>query len=201
MIASVDRGFVLLCNPKTGTTSLEQAFRPFAEISVGGPPKWKHIGYDGLRNMFGNFFEKRDCRIYAVVRDPIDTLESWWRYRSREQLKNPKHRRHRNYTGNISFSRFVEDWASDSPPPHARISTSTDWCLTKKGELAPLVYYRYESLEALVEALSAHVGKRPELPEINVSPRRERDIDREALLRLPRMKQACELYERIPFAA
>ena len=86
MLASVEKGFVLLSNPKTGTTALEDAFEKFADIRTGGSPKWKHINYDRMTEIFGDYFQRQGCTIYGVARHPVDALASWYRYRSRKQL-------------------------------------------------------------------------------------------------------------------
>ena len=199
MIASVDNGFVLLSNPKTGTTALEAAFGRFAEIQVGGRPGWKHINYDGMVELFGRYFEKKNCKIYAVVRDPVDTLVSWYKYRSRDELRNPRSPYHKNYTGHLQFVDFFEAWASDDPPAFARVSNPVQWSLRKSGELAPVNFYRYESIDRLVEALSRHVGVRPEVQRLNASPRREVRVDRLAIESAPKMARFMDIYRRIPF--
>ena len=117
MLASVEKGFVLLCNPKTGTTALEEAFEKFADIRTGGSPKWKHLNYDKMTAIFGDYFQRQGCKIYGVARHPADALVSWYRYRSRKQLRDPRHRE--KYTGDIPFSQFMEEWAEQAHPAGA----------------------------------------------------------------------------------
>ena len=154
MLASVEKGFVLLSNPKSGTTALEAAFEKYADIRTGGSPKWKHINYDRMVGIFGDYFERRGCMVYGVARHPVDTLASWYRYRSRRQLASP---RHQQYTGDIPFSQFVEEWA-DRRTLRAKVPVSVKWCLTRGGKPAPITFYRYEDVPLLFEVLSAHVG-------------------------------------------
>ena len=145
MLASVEKGFVLLCNPKTGTTALEEAFGKFADIRTGGSPKWKHINYDKMTAIFGDYFQRRGCKIYGVARHPADALVSWYRYRSRKQLRDPRHRD--KYTGDIPFSQFMEEWANRRTT-RARVPVSVEWCLTRRKKPAPMIFYRYEDLPA-----------------------------------------------------
>jgi hypothetical protein len=200
MLASIDRKFVLLSNPKTGTTALETAFRPYSQISIGGAPRWKHINYVKMRQMFGEFLEARGCIVYTVVRHPIEVLASWYRYRARDELSNPKHPNFKNYTGNISFTEFVLEWAADHPPPRATVGTSVEFCLMPDGEFAPITYYRYEDIGALHARLCDHIGAEPDLPRKNVSPRIQLEIDHAALSALPKMRRALDTYARVPFA-
>lgn len=198
MLASVEKGFVLLSNPKTGTTALESAFERFADIRLGGSPKWKHITYDDMTEVFGDYFQRQGCTIYAVVRHPVDALASWYRYRSRPALAKPRHKWHDKYTGDISFSQFVEEWAASSTP-RGRVSVSVKWCLTSGGNPAPISFYRYEDVPALFEVLSRHVGRKVVSEKLNVSPERTLDVDREAVAALPKMNKYLRIYESIPF--
>lgn len=198
MLASVEKSFVLLSNPKTGTTSLESAFRKFADIKTGGSPKWKHINYDRMTAIFGDYFERQGCKIYGVARHPADALVSWYRYRTRKQLKSPRHQWHDKYTGDIPFSQFMEEWANKSTR-RARVPVSVEWCLTRKKKPAPMIFYRYEDLPVLFHVLSEHVGHEVTSRKRNVSPERVIDVERSDILALPRMQRYIELYDRIPF--
>jgi hypothetical protein len=196
MIASVEKGFVLLSNPKCGTTSIEAAFDRFADIRVGNSPKWKHINYDRMTEVFGDYFQRRGCTIYAVARDPVDSLVSWYRYRSRTDLAR---RRPERYTGDIPFSQFAEEWQAGSTK-RARVPVSVNWCLTRDGSPAPITFYRYEDLPQLLDVLCRHLGQRVTLERRNVSPDRPIDLDRAAVAALPKMRRFIEIYDSIPFA-
>ncbi len=194
MLASVEKGFVLLSNPKSGTTALEAAFERFADIRTGGSPKWKHLNYDRMTEVFGDYFQRQGCTIYGAVRHPVDALASWYRYRSRPAAR----RSGEPYTGDIPFSRFAEEWDGRASP-RARVPVSVKWCMTSAGAPAPMRFYRYEDLGLLLEALCAHVGETVSLERRNRSPERPLDMDREAVAALPRMRQFIEAYETIPF--
>ena len=113
MLASVEKRFVLLSNPKTGTTALEAAFERFADIRIGGSPKWKHISYDRMTDMFGDYFQRQGCTIYAVARHPVDALASWYRYRSRARPERSRSTSGTTGTPATSSSRSSsEEWAA-----------------------------------------------------------------------------------------
>ena len=198
MLASVNKKFVLLSNPKTGTTALEAAFEKFADIRIGGSPKWKHITYDDMTEIFGDYFQRQGCTIYAVVRHPVDALASWYRYRSRPALAKPRHKWHDKYTGDISFSQFVEEWAASSTA-RGRVPVSVKWCLTKAGKPAPISFYRYEDLPALFEVLSRHVGRKIASEKLNVSPERTLDVDRDAVAATAEDAKYLRIYKSISF--
>lgn len=195
MIASVEKGFVLLSNPKTGTTALEEAFGRHADILTGREPRWKHLNFDRMTAVFGDYFQRRGCTIYGVARHPVDTLVSWYRYRSRADLRK---RQPGRYTGDIAFSQFVEEWASAAPPERARVPVSVRWCLTGGGLPAPMTFYRYEEIPLLFDRLSQHVGKKVKLEKLNVSPSSPLDMSRDEVAALPEMRPFLEIYESIP---
>jgi len=201
VIASVDKKFAFLCAPKTGSTAVEKAFNPFAEFKVTGHPKWKHINYDQLNDIFGGYFEKQGCRIYVVIRDPVETLVSWYKYRSRDALRDPTHSNSINYTGDISFEQFIEEWGSKTPPSRAKVGLPTNFVLKRNGEIAPIYFFRYESITTLWDTLAEHVGHRPYFERKNVSPDRSVNVSREEILGLSKMRHHMEIFQSIPFIA
>jgi hypothetical protein len=196
MIASVEKRFVLLSNPKTGTTALEAAFGHYADIRVGGSPKWKHINYERMTAIFGDYFQRQSCTIYGMVRHPVDSLVSWYRYRARPALAA---RAPERYTGAVSFPQFAEEWAAWATP-RARVPVSVSWCLNSDGTLAPITFYRYEDLPLLAATLSRHVGSPITVEKRNVSPGQPIEFDRAAVAALPRMRELIALYDSIPFS-
>jgi hypothetical protein len=193
MLASVDKGFVLLAQQKTGTTALQRAFRPHAEFHVGGSPKWKHITYREFKDIFGDYFERHGCEIFGVVRDPVEHLKSIYRFRTRGDAESGRS------TQDVSFSDFITAWASDDPPPFARYQTPRDFFATAEGGTAPISYYRYESLDLLRQRLNALIGREIELKPVNVSPRMDLDYDHDALMALPRMQDEYAFYNSLDF--
>lgn len=64
MMASDKHKFVLLSNPKTGTTSLEGAYKIYSAVTTTSTDGWKHMNYAKFKRVFGDYFEKRGCSIY-----------------------------------------------------------------------------------------------------------------------------------------
>ncbi|PZQ10785.1 MAG: hypothetical protein DI565_19600 [Ancylobacter novellus] len=199
MIASSDYKFVLLCNPKTATTAFESAYNRYADFRLGPRPKWKHINYRKYKNIFGDYFEHEGCDVYVVVRHPISTLVSWYSYRARSEIADPTHANYVNYTGGMSFERFVDEWSRPNAPSFARVTNFMDFCSTEDKKLAPLKYFRFEDIGRLNEVLSSKVGADVQLPVVNRSSSATVDYDRDAVSRVPRMARLIEAYEGIRF--
>ena len=82
MLASPIHKFVLLMNPKTATTSYNKSVvGRCAHIRVGRNEFFKHLTYAAYRDMFGDYFDRKGCDVFIVVREPLDVLRSWYRFR------------------------------------------------------------------------------------------------------------------------
>ena len=192
-----EKRFVLLSNPKTGTTALEAAFEKFADIRIGGSPKWKHISYDKMTEIFGDYFQRRGCTIYAVARHPVDALASWYRYRSRPELGEAAAPWHDKYTGDISFSQFIEEWA-DRLDAAGAAAGDDEMVPEPRGRPAPITFYRYEDLprSSTCCRVTSAARSRREAQRLAGAAARRRP---RGVAALPRMQRRIELYDRIPF--
>ncbi|MFT4013423.1 MAG: gamma-glutamyl kinase [Paracoccus sp. (in: a-proteobacteria)] len=170
---------VLLSVPKTGTTALEQALAPQAEIVFRSRPEIKHLNQRQYMNRIkpllaplgGPPFES-----VAVLREPLDWLRSWYRFRARDELIGRP-----NSTAAISFERFLTDYlAQGRRPAHARLGRQSEFLLDAEGRPAVEHVFRYEAMGALLAFLEARLDRRIELPRANVSPRKDTDLSPQA---------------------
>ncbi|MEM1431272.1 MAG: hypothetical protein AAGG09_17600 [Pseudomonadota bacterium] len=197
MLASFEHRFVFLCNPKTGTTALEHALDPHCEVRVGKTPNWKHLNYFAVKALFGETFDNAGCDYVTVVRDPLDTLHSWYRYRQRRALRQPGHPNRARFTGDISFEAFVGEWIAQSSE-RARVGISVNFCISPADEVAPALYWRYEDLDNLKAWQEDRIGAEVTIPFKNRSPEPPQSFDRDALLALPEIQNVYDAFRRIP---
>ncbi|MEF9604569.1 gamma-glutamyl kinase, partial [Paracoccus sp. PXZ] len=89
MLIFLQPRIVLLSVPKTGTTALEQALAPRAEIAFRSRPEIKHLNLrqylHRIRPLLAPLGEP-DFETVAVIREPLDWLRSWYRFRARDEL-------------------------------------------------------------------------------------------------------------------
>ena len=98
---------VFLAVPKTGTSAYEAALQTRASIAVLDPPELKHAPIYRYNRFFRPMFERtggEDMETLAVVRDPLDWLGSWYRYRRRPFLDGK-----RTSTADVSFDAGFSD--------------------------------------------------------------------------------------------
>ncbi|MFO7855490.1 MAG: gamma-glutamyl kinase [Paracoccaceae bacterium] len=169
MLISVRRRIAYLAMPKTGTTAVEAALAPHCDIVFGKAPSVKHVTYARYRRVvrpmlrdFGAAHSETVC----VLREPVDWLHSWWRYRRRESLRGRP-----QSTEGVSFDAFVEAWLeAEDPPEFARVGRPSRFVSAPKGA-PPLDHlFRYDRLDRLAAFLSERFRSEFDFPRLNVSP-------------------------------
>ncbi|MBL6637385.1 MAG: gamma-glutamyl kinase [Planktomarina sp.] len=106
---------VLLAVPKTGSTALEVALGQEADGRFGNPPELKHLPlyrYNRFVRPLVQLTTGQDPETFALIREPISWLRSWYRYRARNSMAGLP-----TSTYHISFDQFVHDAMSDNPHP------------------------------------------------------------------------------------
>jgi len=175
---------VVLAVPKTGTSALEEALLPHADAAILGPPEKKHVTARRYRSQLAPFFENRGARqleTMAVIREPVDWLMSWYRYRARPEIAGGP-----TSTAGISFDGFVEAWLSDPEPEFARVGRQSRFVSDASGTVIVDHLFRYESLDKAVAFLEARLSRPLALPRRNVSPSAPASLSADLEIRLRR---------------
>jgi len=197
VFASVDHGFVVLANPKAASTALERTYARFADFTSGSSPRWKHLTWRDYREIFGDYFERNGCQVFAVVRPPFELLGSWWRYRQRPEILDPASPVHQNRTSEVSFIEWLHEWGSDNPPPRARIRNQKETLCDDNGEPAAIRFIDYSQLPVLCAKLNELLGRDIELVRANTSPSLDLDASLAEALAIPRFNEEVEFYNAI----
>lgn len=159
---------VFLSVPKTGTTAWQQALAPLASMVILDPPELKHAPLYRYNRFFRPMFDKTggaDMETIAVVRQPVDWLGSWYRYRRRPFMEGRA-----NHTFDVSFDDFVRGYVSDTPPGYANVGSQARFLEPRKNGLAVDRLFRYEDQPRLISFLEERLETRIALPRANVSP-------------------------------
>ena len=159
---------VVLAVPKTGTTALEEALLPHADAAILNPPEKKHVTARRWRAQLAPFFENKGARrleTMAVIREPVDWLKSWHRYRARPEIAGSP-----ASTASVDFDRFVEGWLSDPEPEFARVGRQSRFVSDASGAVIVDHLFRYEALDEAVAFLKQRLNQPLDLPRRNVSP-------------------------------
>ncbi|MEH6583062.1 MAG: sulfotransferase family 2 domain-containing protein [Halioglobus sp.] len=104
MVISESHRFIFIAVPKTGSSSVETALESYTSKLTREFNKHatcRRLIRDLPPQMWESYFK------FAFVRNPYDRIESWYFYRKRPELSDPKHPRHKMYTGDKTFEEFV----------------------------------------------------------------------------------------------
>ncbi len=158
---------VYLATPKTGSTAIEAALEPLASVVIQRPPALKHTNVRRYWQSFAPFLERASGEgfmVVAMMREPVDWLGSWYRYRRRDGMARPQ-----NSTKDISFDDFVTAYLGRERPPYADIGRQSAF-LAPDGDHGADRIFRYERIAAFVDFLEDRLNCEITLPHLNVSP-------------------------------
>lgn len=172
MLIGLEKRFIFVANTKCASTSLEDALKPYCDLDYGGTPQRKHIDLRDARkaipeifsdpnNDFAEFFK------FGVMRDPIDWISSWFRYRKRRDIEAP-------IPEDMEFREF---WAlNDWNKYHGRQRThylQSDKFVGYKGRVLADVILPFNSVEEGFARICEDLGiPQPPLRKLNQSPKK-----------------------------
>ncbi|MDP3339677.1 hypothetical protein [Frigidibacter sp.] len=187
------RHLVFLANTKTGSTSIEMALESLADVAVQRPPALKHTTaarFSGLLAPFlGASAEGQSFETVALIREPLDWLGSWYRYRLREHLP---------IGGDGSFAAFVAGYLDQPQAEFARVGSQSAFLTDAEGHIAVDHLFRYEDIDQLLEFLEDRLDCAITLPHLNVSPRAPMDLPADLTRRLnAQLAEDYALYEAV----
>lgn len=191
---------VVLAVPKTGTEALEQTLGPHADLHLGTVGQGKHMGYrDFMTKLAPQVRQSCDgpVEIWAVMREPLEWLGSWYRFRRRAGMADP-----RNSTRDISFDNFVRAFCDEERAPWANLPRQSHFIVNDTSGVGPDRVFRYADHTHFVQSLAERLGRPIDLPQMNVSPSGNLDLSAEAEAQL---HQTCALgfalYAALPHAS
>jgi hypothetical protein len=159
---------VFLAVPKTGTTAVEGALAPKAAMVLRDPPAMKHAPVSRYKRILQPFYEfagLQDMESVAVVRDPVDWLGSWYRYRHRDEITG-----HPNSTKGQSFDDFVRDYMQGRTKGPAAVGSQAKFLLQADGQIGVEHLFRYDAQPKLIRFFETRLNVKITLNRLNVSP-------------------------------
>ena len=159
---------VLLAVPKTGTTAYAEALEPLATMIVRDPPELKHAPVYRYNRFFRPMFEKfvgENLTVVAVMREPIDWLGSWYRYRKRPFLDGQP-----TSTRDIDFDTFVNAYTKGDTPPFANVGEQARFLRPHQNGTKVTHVFRYEDQEGLTAFLEERLETKIVTQKVNASP-------------------------------
>ena len=180
---------MLLAAPTTGSTALQGALAPRASVVVRDPPHLKHAPCYRYKRFLKPYFVQaggQKPELMAIVRNPIDWLGSWYRYRTRQDLIG-----HENSTHNVSFDDFVLEYCKGQPAPFANVGSQNKFLRINDGDIGADHLFQYEQWDKVIDYLEDRLDFKITLKQKNVSPPMALTLSSEAEAKL-REKRAAE---------
>jgi hypothetical protein len=157
---------VFLSTPKSGSTSVAEAYTPYAGGVLGGHPRLKHVDlatYErGLAPLMGDDHGMPET--VCLIRDPLEQLRSWYRY-----MRRPD-RKHQNW--------FDRDWSFEDFVAHflnaeqgCRMKTQHEFVQDETGEIGVNRIFALERIDRFVAFMNKRLALRVRLPVLNASKR------------------------------
>ena len=194
MLVFWDQRLVFLATPKTGSTAIETALDGLASFSLRRPAVAKHTDARRYRSHIGPFLRASagaEFTTVALMREPLDWLGSWYRFRRGEEGPDAD-----AAVQGLDFDRFVHDHMASPPPAHADVGSQARFL----GGAEPAVdrIFAYEDIDRFVEFLEDRLDCAILLPRLNVSPEAQLEIAPDTVARLrDHAAEDYRLWERL----
>lgn len=177
MLIFPDHGLTYLANPKSGTTAIHMALQRHADIVFKGEKK--HMNARRFKTHVAPLLKKAykiETETVAVMRDPVDRMRSWYKYRTRPELAGTA-----RSTAGMTFDDFVMAALSDAPPENAKVGSQLPFLTDRDHQVLVDHLFDYDNQDALLAFLSAKLGRRLSVSQHNVSPAIDAPISAEVL--------------------
>lgn len=194
MLIFTPQSLAFIAVPKTGTTAVEMALKPKADILF--TKQRKHMTALRFHNKIAPFlaeaFNLHPDRM-AVMRDPEEQIRSWFRYRSRELRDGTA-----TSTEGVSFDQFVLDVIADDPPDYAGIGSQLKMLTSGRGDVLVHHLFAYETPILFRAFLDDRFGQDIVLKQKNVSPITDAPLGADTRRKLHAARAAeFDLYHRL----
>ena len=181
MLVFWDQRLVFLATPKTGSTAIATALESLAAVSIQRPPTLKHTTVQRFQRFLGPYLRVasgEEFTTVALMREPIDWLGSWYRFRQRDDMAEGS-----PSTRGMSFDDFANAYCETPQPAIANVGSQAKF-LTPEGKLPVDRIFRYEQIDTFVDFLEDRLGCEIHLPRVNVSPLGDLTLSAETEARL-----------------
>lgn len=192
MLIFWDQRLVFLATPKAGSTAVEMALESLASASLQRPGAMKHTDIATYHRFLGPWLQAQTGQAFttvALMREPVDWLRSWYRFKLRDDDDDPDH----PMLG-VSFADFARDYAAPDGPDRLGIIGQAAF-LSQGGAQVDRIF-RYESMDRFVDFLESRLDCAIELPRANVPPSVDVHLPEDAETRLRQaMRADLTLYD------
>ncbi len=194
MLIFTPQSLAFIAVPKTGSTAIELALKSRADIVFR--KGHKHLTAQRFHRRIRPFVRDSlgvKLQSFALLRDPEDHLRSWYKYRSRDEIRDKP-----EFVGDLSFDAFVTAVLSDDPPPCAQVGRQIAMLSGRGGRILVDHLFAYERWQVLEQFLAERFESRITFARHNVSPQIKSELEPKTRARLRQARKAeVELHSRL----
>lgn len=156
-----------LATPKAGSSAIETALEPLADVAVTRPAAMKHVtAAEFVQHFMPLLGEKTGdaFTMVALMREPLDWLRSLYRFRLRDHLDT------QTSAQNYRFEDFARDFMDDPRAGFEDVTSQSAFLCDGAGR--PIVdrIFPYERMDDFVHFLEERLDFSISLPRVNVPP-------------------------------
>lgn len=173
MLIFWERRLVFLATPKAGSTAIEAALEGLANVAVQRPPELKHTDLRRYRRHIAPWLHQITGDRFttvALMREPIAWLQSWYRFRLRDDAVDPD-----DPPLPGSFAAFAANYADTSGQTFGAIGRQLEFLTDGEDRIDRI--FRYEDMPAFTHFLEDRLDCAISLPRLNVPPAVDVSLD------------------------
>ncbi|MEM7190462.1 MAG: gamma-glutamyl kinase [Pseudomonadota bacterium] len=167
MMVSLKHRLVILAMPKCASTSLEAALSDQMDVVISRTPAAKHTPfrkYDRFLRRYLETYTDGPLEVVCLFREPIDWLNSWWRYRNRDGVPDPS----RSARG-MTFEDFVCAYLEGAAGP-ANVGSQARFVSNKDGAVGVDRIFRHDRFDHFAQFLEERLHTNIAAEKLNASP-------------------------------
>lgn len=176
MLIFWDQRLVFLATPKAGSSAIEMALESLASAALQRPAQLKHTDIGTYHRHLGPWLEAQTGDRFttvALMREPVDWLRSWYRFKLRDDHEDPHHAME-----GMSFADFATEYAREGGPE--ALGIRSQGAFLTEGLRSVDCIFQYERIQDFVDFLENRLDCAIELPRINVPPSVDVHLDGDA---------------------
>lgn len=174
MLVHIEARLAFLAMTKCGSTSVENALKPHCHLVFSGHHKVTHMHIQRYKRFVEPYLKVigvEDVETTCLFRNPIDWLESWWRYRSQPGRWGAE-----LDTSEVSFEQFACEYLDEADRAYVKVGRQTGLISGPRQPVLVDHLFRFEEMDRFQAFWQERLGFEIELPHHNKSPERPPEL-------------------------
>ena len=163
-IFSPSGGFLFISNTKVASSTIHHLLYPVADAIFYRPQLGKHFDYAQTHDRLAQWGGPVPSALYrfGVIREPLDWMRSWYKFRSRPDMRAAGHARGKMaIPADKSFEGFIDDVLAGVPEDYASIRAQSHFFTDRAGTVQMDFLARLDAIGEDSRILARHPALKP----------------------------------------